>query len=40
MARELLSKMFDSKDMGEGVWSRFIWLRTVSGGAFITVIVI
>jgi hypothetical protein len=32
--------MFDGKDLGGGVWSRFIWLRTVSGRASITVIVI
>jgi len=32
--------MFDGKEMGGGVWSRLIWLRTVSGGTSITVIVI
>jgi hypothetical protein len=32
--------MFDGKDMGGGMWSRFVWLRTVSGGVIITVIVI
>jgi hypothetical protein len=30
----------NGKDMGGGVVSRFIWPRTVSGGAPITVIVI
>jgi hypothetical protein len=30
----------DGKYMGGGVGSRFIWLRKVSGGASITVIVI
>jgi hypothetical protein len=32
--------MFDGEGMGGGIWSRFMWLRTVGGGASTTVIVI